>query len=147
MPPIKREWSYYPVTTLPAALDIVWCHFPFDINLGNPGPKPRPALVAETAISDEGNLPEVHVIYGTSKLKRDKRPLDFFVENYRDMHDAGLYQATRFDMDRHIWLPWASEWFTPPSAQYSNPAMGHLSDNSCKLLNIIIGMRHKAGLG
>src|SRR5665213_4334038 len=63
--------------------------------------------------------PVVHVIYGTSKLKAATRPLDFFVSNYQDMHDAGLYQATRFDMDTHLWLPWAEEFFSPASAPVS----------------------------
>ncbi len=139
-------WTYYPTSTLPAALDIVWCHFPVDLDLGNPGPKPRPGLVAETGISEDDN-PEVHVIYGTSKLKHDTRPLDFYVENYHDMHDAGLYQATRFDMDRHLWLPWAKEFFVPPSTKYYNPAIGHLSDNSCELLGVVLGLRRKVGLG
>jgi len=74
----QGEWTYYPVSTLPAALDVVWCRFPEHLDLGKPGPKPRPGLVAETAIL-EGGEPVVHVIYGTSKLKAATRPLDFFV--------------------------------------------------------------------
>jgi hypothetical protein len=138
------EWTYYPVSTLPGALDVVWCHFPTHLDLSKPGPKPRPALVAETAVT-ENDEPMVHAIYGTSKLKHDTRPLDFFVSNYQDMHDAGLYQATRFDMGLHIWMPWAEEFFTPPSSQYKNPAIGNLSANSRELLGIILGMRRKAG--
>lgn len=133
-------WTFYPVSTLPAALDIVWCRFPSHLDLGNPGPKQRPGLVAETAVS-ENNEPEVHVIYGTSKLKHQTRKFDFFVENMNDMHVAGLYQATRFDMDQHLWLPWAEEFFIPPSAQYSNPAIGHLSENSKELLGILLAIR------
>lgn len=138
------EWSYYPVTTLPAPLDVVWCQFPSHLDLSKPGPKNRPALVAETALFD-GDKPVVHVIYGTSKLKEDSRPLDFIVSNYQDMHTAGLYQATRFDMDTHLWLPWAREFFIPPSTNYGNPAIGHLSDNSHELLGIILKMRRDAG--
>lgn len=144
MAPPAAKWKYYPVTTLPAALDIVWCRFPEHLDLGNPGPKSRPGLIAETALSED-DLPEVHVIYGTSKLKHDTRPLDFFVENYQDMDAAGLYQATRFDMDHHLWLPWAQEFFVPPSTKYANPAIGHLSANSLELLGIILKMRKKAG--
>jgi hypothetical protein len=103
-------------------------------------------LVAETAVTDDDE-PMVHIIYGTSKLKLDTRPLDLIVSNYQDMHDAGLYQATRFDLDLHLWAPWAEEFFSPPSAKYHNPAIGHLSANSRELLGIILGMRKKAGYG
>ncbi len=137
-------WAYYPVTTLPAALTVVWCRFPDHLDLGKPGPKERPALVAETGIT-ENDEPVVHVIYGTSKLKLGKRRFDFYVTNYQDMHDAGLFQATRFDLDLHLWLPWAEEFFIPPSAKYENPAIGSLSENSRELLGICLDLRRKAG--
>lgn len=104
-------WKYYPVSTLPAPFDIVWCRFPDHLDLGNPGPKSRPALVLTTAISENGMTPEVQAIYGTSKLKKDTRRHDFFVTNYQEMYDAGLHQATRFDLDQILWLPWSEEFF------------------------------------
>jgi hypothetical protein len=136
------NWTYNPVSTLPAPLDVVWCRFPVDLDLGNPGPKQRPGLVAKTALDADG-CPTVLVVYGTSNLKHATRKFDMFVENFRDMHEAGLYQATRFDMDRHLWLPWAEEFFQPPSAQYANPAIGHLSENSQELLRIVLDLRRK----
>jgi hypothetical protein len=85
-------------------------------------------------------------VFGTSNLKHETRRYDFFVENYRDMDEAGLYQATRFDMDRRLWLPWASEFFIPPNMDYSNPAIGHLSENSKELLRLTIQIRKKRGI-
>jgi hypothetical protein len=99
----------------------------------------RLGFVAETALQDE--KPVVHVVYGTSVLKHDTRPLDFFVENYYDMYEAGLYQATRFDLDQHLWLPWAREFFEPPNTKYANPAIGHLSNNSLELLGVLLKLR------
>ena len=140
------KWTYYPASTLPAPYDIVWCRFPEHLDLGNPGPKSRPALVMKTAVAEERLTPEVRVMYGTSRLKREERPFDFFVTNFRDMEEAGLYQATRFDFDRRLWLPWAEEFFAPPNAKYRNPAIGHLSTNSMKLLEITLLQRHRRGL-
>lgn len=57
----------YKHNPLPTPGDIVWCHFPITANLGNPGPKPRPALVI--AVSPEHHV--VKVVYGTSQ-KRTK---------------------------------------------------------------------------
>jgi hypothetical protein len=62
------------------------------------------------------------------------------------MDEAGLYQATRFDMDQHLWLPWALEYFEPPNADYRNPAIGHLSENSMTLLGLTLKLRKKHGL-
>lgn len=100
-------------------------------------------MVAETALN-ERDEPLVHVIFGTSNLKKESRRYDFFVENMRDMDEAGLFQATRFDLDKHLWLPWAAEFFAPPNANYQNPAIGHLSENSRELLQVLLGIRRRA---
>jgi hypothetical protein len=47
----------------PTAGEIVWCHFPDDIN---PHPKPRPALVL-VVFDDEAPQFTVRVAYGTSQ--------------------------------------------------------------------------------
>ena len=47
----------------PTAGDIVWCHFPDDIN---PRPKPRPALIL-VVFDDDAPRFEVRVAYGTSQ--------------------------------------------------------------------------------
>jgi len=82
--------------------------------------------------------PEVQVVYGTSKLKTQTRPNDFFVVNYQEMYEAGLHEATRFDLDRILWLPWSEEFFAPISADYSSPVIGHLSERMTRLLGHVL---------
>lgn len=53
----------------------------------------------------------VKVVYGTSKLKTDTRPFDFTIMNYAQRLICRLPQATRFDLDKVVWLPWAEEYF------------------------------------
>jgi hypothetical protein len=131
-------WTYYPASTLPAPFDVVWCHFPFIENPEQPAPKARPAIVVRTAISDPGFCPEVNVIYGTSVLKMDKRPHDFFVTNFQDKDEAGLYQASRFDLDKILWLPWAKEFFVSPGRLYPTPVMGSLPDHLRRILAFML---------
>ena len=140
----KRGWTYYPVSTLPAPLDIVLCRFPQSLNLQEPGPKNRPGLIVQTAISEQGFKPEVRVVYGTSVLKRDRRPNDLFVLNYQEMYEAGLHQATRFDLDQILWLPWAEEFFVTPNVRnYHSPVIGHLPENSARLLGHLLEERRR----
>lgn len=131
-------WTHYPASTLPAPYDIVWCSFPFGLNFDIPGPKQRPALVLQSGLSDPGFCPEARVIYGTSVLKTRDRPHDFFVQNFQDRYDAGLAQATRFDLDRCLWLPWCSEFFISPGPQYPTPVMGSLPDHLRRLLGFCL---------
>jgi hypothetical protein len=137
-------WTYYPASTLPAPLDIVLCRFPVHIDLGNPGPEKRPALVIKTAISETGLNGEVYVMYGTTQLKLDKRRNDLFVTNYNEMYEAGLHKATRFDLDKVLWLPWAEEFFEKPNhPHYHSPVIGHLPVNSTKLLWYLLADRQR----
>jgi hypothetical protein len=128
------EWTYYPASTLPAPFDVVWCAFPNHIDLGKPAPKMRPGLVITNALRGPEQYPVVQVIYGTSNTKMLQRSHDFFVTNYQEMYDAGLHQATRFDLDRILWLPWAVEFFKPISTNYADPTIGHLSDRMMRRL-------------
>jgi len=81
----------------------------------------------------------VHVVYGTTKLKLHRRR-DFFVTNVAEMDACGLNKATRFDLDKIAWIPWASEWFaTLPG--YASPIIGHLSAHGSKLLQIELSYR------
>lgn len=136
-------WTYYPASTLPAPFDIVWSHFPEALALDKPAPKSRPALVLQTAVSEPGFCPEVRVAYGTSNLKLATRKNDLFVQNYEDMSVAGLYQATRFDLDNIIWLPWAEEWFVPVGRQYSSPVMGRLPEHHRRILGFMMIERQR----
>jgi hypothetical protein len=137
-------WSYYPVSTLPAPLDVVLCKFPEDLDLQKPPLKTRPGLVIKTAYSDPGFEPEVRVVYGTSNLKMSKRRYDLIVMNNQEMYEAGLSRATRFDLDKIVWMPWCSEFFIKPDhPHYSSPVIGHLSDNSTRLLGHLMAERQR----
>lgn len=93
---------------LPAIGDIVWCHFPQE--MGIPGPKPRPALVR--AVSCKRNL--VQVAYGTSKKTGNLYPGEFVLDpNDKGFADSGLEVRTKFDVGNLVTLPFDSKWFAP----------------------------------
>lgn len=133
-------FAFFPLSTLPAPYDIVWCRFPSHEDLGNPGPKPRPGIVVNVALDVESGEGEVQLIYGTSKLKFGRRQRDIYVTNVAEMDTCGLNKATRFDVDKIGWIPWADEWFeTLPG--YSSPIIGHLSPHATRLLQIELAYR------
>lgn len=139
--------AFYPISTLPAPYDIVWCRFPEHDDLGNPGPKARPGIVLNVAVHDAGEdglgEGEVQVVYGTTKLKLRERRSDFFVANMAEMDICGLNKATRFDLDAIAWIPWAEEWFdTLPT--YDSPVIGRLSQHATKLLQIQLSYRRRS---
>src|SRR5688572_29973401 len=104
----KADWSYLPLHNLPRGLDVVWCRFP-EADISKPGPKPRPGLVRSVELSEDHKRARLEVCYGTSQLKKDLFPYDLFIENTAQMNVLGLPQATRFEIDRTLLLPWASE--------------------------------------
>lgn len=105
--------TYYPIESLPKALEILWCYFPVDENPGKPGPRHRPCLVRRVAMDPDTMRGLVEVAYGTTKLKRGERPLDLRIVNFEDLAEIGLPSATRFDLDRTLELPWTTEYFGP----------------------------------
>jgi hypothetical protein len=130
-------WSYWPALTRPAALDIVWCHFPLVETPGEPALKPRPALVRRV-LEKDGAL-YVEVAYGTSNLAKYSHR-DLYVANAEDMVDAGLPQATLFHLDRVETLPWAKEWFAARDAG-GTPVVGHLNARSQSYLKYLLNFR------
>lgn len=70
----------------------------------------------------------VRVAYGTSKLKSDTRPHDFVIANYGTRLLCRLPQATRFDLDQVIWLPWAKPYFVPRAKGDATPVISVLPD-------------------
>jgi hypothetical protein len=124
----------YPLSTLPAPYDVVWCRFPEHESLGTPAPKARPALVKNVASTPDGRG-EVQLVYGTTNLKMNIRQDDFFVTNSAEMDACGLYRATRFDLDNIAWIPWAQEWFDV-LPEYTSPIIGHLSQHGIKMLQL-----------
>jgi hypothetical protein len=120
------QWTYLPLHTIPRPLDIVWCKFPeLPSKPGVPGPKLRPGLIHTVELDVDYTIARVSVCYGTSKLKKTKYPFDLFVENASQLTLLGLSQATRFEIDRLVWIPWAAEWFE--SKDGKTPIIGRLS--------------------
>lgn len=132
--------NFFPPSTLPAPYAIVWCRFPYDKSLGDPGPKPRPGIVLNIALDEESGEGEVQVIYGTTQLKMMQRMNDFFVTNVAEMDACGLNKATRFDLDNIAWLPWAEEWFGTLRG-HTTPVIGALSPHNVRLLQYDLARR------
>jgi hypothetical protein len=106
------NWTYYPASTTPNALDIVWCCFP-ELSELRPGPKPRPALVRRVLRDPSSGHLAVEVAFGTSNLKLDRNiPHQLVISNRRDLYEAGLRSPTRFDLTQTKILPWCREFFT-----------------------------------
>jgi hypothetical protein len=120
----KGSFAYYPLHTIPTALDVVWCRFPQDEWPDKPGPKERPALVRAVGLYDKQTKAAVEVTYGTSKIT-SAHILDLQICNCEEMAASGLYQATAFVLDRTILLPWAQEFFAVRDG-YKTPIVGHL---------------------
>ena len=131
---MSNSWTYYPAVTAPGTLDVVWCHFPIVEFPDSPGPKPRPALVRQV-LNRNGDI-FVQVCYGTSKVSNYSNR-DLYVANAEDMVYAGLPQATIFQLDRLVYLPWAEEWFGVRT-EHSTPIVGHLSQRSTEYLRYLI---------
>ena len=111
----------------PTAGEIVWCHFPDNIN---PCPKPRPALIL-VVFDDDAPEFTVRVAYGTSQ-----RTTQLLRGEFAILHDrnpvaylaAGLSYDTKFDLRKLMDLPYTTEWFSvPPAAPHGEqPTLGTL---------------------
>lgn len=135
--------------TVPAPASIVWCEFPESEDLGRPGPKSRPALVFKARYADDppGDRFYVLVAYGTSVTKAGDRPHDFMIGNAVVLDILRLPQATRFDLDRVLWLPWARPFFNARSGErYSTPVVSVLPEEMQRVLQWTMARREQAGL-
>lgn len=135
----------FPLTALPVPYEIVWCRFPHHDTFGNPGPYPRPALVRNTATLPDGSA-QVEVVYGTTNLKLQKRPFDLFVTKMSEMDACGLFNATRFDLDCVIWLPWNDQWFDVLDPHYASPVIGKLTDEAVRMLQMCVSFKQRAAM-
>lgn len=112
---------------LPAVGDIVYCRFPESV--GNPGPKPRPALVVALGRFADGS-PAVKVAYGTSEKTRQLYSGEFIIapQDGAAYRDSGLSYPTKFDLGNVATLPYTDEWFRiPPSPLFGQtPKLGVL---------------------
>jgi hypothetical protein len=111
----------------PTAGEIVWCHFPDDIN---PRPKHRPALVI-AVFDDDAPAFSVEVAYGTSQRTTALHSGEFAILRERNpaaYRAAGLSYDTKFDLRQTVVLPCSTEWFSvPPAAPHGQkPLLGTL---------------------
>ena len=113
---------------LPVPGDIVYCRFPHAV-LGEPGPKPRPALVTAIARMDDGTA-AVEVAYGTSQRVDRLFPGEFAIvpEDGEPFRVSGLSYPTKFDLRRRVTLPYNDTWFKVPARPLfgRTPKMGSL---------------------
>jgi hypothetical protein len=113
---------------LPAPSDIVWRLFS-EVPNGEPGSKPRPAIVLSVEHRDDGN--QVSVVYGTSqKLTRLKAGEVAITQakNPAAYALAGLAYDTKFDFKVIVDLPWSERYFKVPvrSPHGNTPKLGTL---------------------
>lgn len=111
----------------PTAGDIVWCHFPDNIQ---PRPKPRPALIL-AVFDDDAPQFTVRVVYGTSQRTTALHRGRFSILRERNAAAyaaAGLSYDTKFDLKRALDLPYSTQWFSvPPAAPHGQcPRLGVL---------------------
>lgn len=99
----------------PAAGDIVWCHFPDNIQ---PHPKPRPALIL-SVFDDDAPRFTVQVAYGTSQRPQTLYRGEFAILSHKNRvaYDAAnLSFDTKFKLRQVLDLPFSTDWFSVPSA-------------------------------
>ncbi|WP_235442780.1 hypothetical protein [Caballeronia mineralivorans] len=122
MTDIEPQWWGEPI-----AGEIVWCHFPDNIN---PRPKPRPALVLAVFDDDAPHF-TIRVACGTSQRTTTLHRGEFCIlraSNLAAYAAAGLSYDTKFDLRQAVDLPYTTEWFSvPPAAPHGqNPKLGIL---------------------
>ena len=77
-----------------------------------PSPKSRPGLIRQILRNPHTGKIAVEVVYGTSVLKLDRDiPHQLVISQRRDLDEAGLRKATRFDLTHTKILPWCREFF------------------------------------
>jgi len=114
----------------PIVGDIVWCLFPE--SLGQPGPKPRPALIVGVGLG-ANNKTVVSVIYGTTQKLNRLYPSEFKIEKSDGASFAlsGLAYDTKFDFNQLVKLPFCDTWFGKPTEKEigNQPKIGVLAPN------------------
>jgi hypothetical protein len=96
---------------LPRPGDVVWRNFPYKEMPGQPGPKPRPAVVGKVYLNRHIGRSSISVAFGTSRNTDQLERTAFLVATPSGMRAAGLELPTKFDLSRTVRLPWASEYF------------------------------------
>ena len=113
-------YNYFHISTLPRLHYIVWCRVPRTNGTIQLNSVVRPALVRGTERNPVNGRGRVLVSYGTTKLELNaRRLLDLIIMNAGRLNELDLPSAVRFNLDMSNWLPWAPEFFGPPThSQY-----------------------------
>lgn len=119
---MKSKWWAEPIVG-----EIVWCHFPCDIN---PRPKSRPALILVVHDDDAPQF-TMRVACGTSQSTTTLYRGEFSVlqgPNPAAYLAVGLSYDTKFNLKQALDLPYTSDWFSvPPTAPHGQtPKLGTL---------------------
>ena len=124
----EPEWAARP----PSAFDIATCYFPEVGKDAKQIPKLRPSLILNVFQGKSDGRFACDVAFGTSRLKFHRRKgIDIIIQNHTDIGMVGLSQATRFDLDHIIKLPWTREFFDCWSG-FSSPIIGSLTEEYIK---------------
>jgi hypothetical protein len=120
----------------PTAGEIVWCHFPDNIQ-PKPKPKPRPGLIVSVKEDNEG-LIFVSVAYGTSQKTNRLYSGEFRIaksEHAAAYACAGLSYDTKFDLRKILELPFNDAYFSiPPHAPHGQtPKLGTLHPSMVRI--------------
>ena len=142
-------WKFYDTATLPEIYDIVWCKWPQREDRNLPGPVIRPVLVREIMILEDGlagvQYGAVVISYGSGAGIDDvARKNDFVVEDWAEVHAAGLHKPTRFSLDPRDRkrLPWCEEYFVPPDYKVNGKLiLGRLTESQQSRLRKLLAAR------
>jgi len=118
----------------PTAGEIVWCHFPDNIQ---PKPKARPGLIVAT-LEDDAGMIFVSVAYGTSQKTDRLYSGEFRITNGEHpaaYAAAGLSHDSRFDLSKVLDLPFNDAYFSvPPHAPHGQtPKLGTLHPSMVRI--------------
>lgn len=139
------EETFYPATTLPAPLSVVWGRFPYVERPGLPGVDYHPCLVLDWAQHRENRF-NVLVVFGTSKRTVDPA-YNFRVSKYIAMKAAGLNKETFFDLGRFARLEWSNKWFNSPDLnRWPTPVIGRIVEEGAHVLRYQLQQRVALGL-
>ncbi len=117
--------------------DILWCHFPHEIN--TPQLKARPALVISVYEGEYTDEFSVDVAYGTSQRVSNLYRGEFAIcksKNLVAYEQAGLSYDTKFDLKRIVLVEYTATWFSiPPKSIIQSPRLGSLHISMMHELN------------
>ncbi len=109
-----KNYHYFHISTLPRLHHIVWCRIPEPD--GSLGSAVRPALIRGSKRNPTTKRGALLVSYGTTHLNSNEcSAVDLIIQNVTRLDELELPMAVRFDLGLTNWLPWCSEFFSPPA--------------------------------